>query len=151
MQRGLRIPSITLLGTLLTISMVLAAGCGANPLASKAPRTPTAEETTALCEIVSRGTQSVSNTTSLTELANAKIQYFNELETVIPAAWEDNLVLIRPAWEKLVEVIEAAGGDTDKINFDKFLADFSDATANETAWEAYSALVCDPAGQSNGE
>ncbi len=102
-----------------------------------------------MCAVVDRGTQAVSAAApqGIGNLASAKVAYFDELETVIPAAWQDNLTLIRPAWEKLVEVAEAAGNDADKIDFDKFLADFSDATANETAWEAYSALVCGPAAQ----
>ena len=150
MLRGFRIPHPTLHAISLTLGAIfLAAGCSSNPLAAKAPAIPTAEETTAMCAVVDRGTQAVSAAApqGIGNLAIAKVQYFDELAAVIPTAWQDNLTLIRPAWEKLVEVAEAAGNDADKIDFDKFLADFSDATANETAWESYSALLCGPAGQ----
>lgn len=134
---------------LVLLIMILAASCANNPLASSTPAIPTEEEKVALCDVVSRGTQAVADAGAqgIGAVARTKVQYFDELETVVPEAWEDNLALFRPAWEKLVEVAELAGDDADNIDFERFLADFSDANANESAWEAYTSQVCNAAGQ----
>ncbi len=78
----------------------------------------------------------------LTELASAKVGYLEAALVAAPADWADNIAIILPAWQTLVEVIVAAEGDASKIDFDKFRTDFADATANDAALDAFVSSRC---------
>ncbi len=139
-------PEMRRLSQLLSVIALSIIGVGCqNPLAGgSAPISPTQAETQALCAIVVRGTEDVSQAAAqgMSALAQAKIRYYDALETASPEAWKDNIALIRPAWLALAEIAELAGDDANKIDFPKFQADYADAIANESAFEGYSRSVC---------
>lgn len=75
-------------------------------------------------------------------LAETKVSYLKAAQAAAPATWSDNIAVIIPAWETLVAVIAEANGDASRIDFDKFSADFADATANDAALESFVQSRC---------
>lgn len=75
-------------------------------------------------------------------LAETKVNYLRAAQAAAPDTWADNIAVIIPAWETLVSVIAEAQGDASRIDFEKFSADFADATANDAALESFVQSRC---------
>lgn len=134
---------------LATLASLLLAACGGDPEPADdalAPAPLGAESSDKLCAVTAKWAPTLAQATDLAETTAAKIGYLSEARVVAPTSWADNIDLILPAWLTLEEVIAAAGGDASRIDFEKFLTDFAEATANDSALDAYTGALC-PNGQ----
>ncbi len=138
------------MAALATASVMTLAGCSAitggddEAAAIEAPTSTGSVEQ--LCATADQFAGPLTTAADLSALADAKVGYLEAARVSAPAEWIDNIDIILPAWTTLVEVIAAADGDPSRIDFDKFRADFADATANDAALEAFVQSRCAPAG-----
>ncbi len=103
---------------------------------------PTGGSADQLCATAAEFNAQLTTAPDVVALADAKVAYLRAAQLTAPPEWLDNIEVILPAWETLVEVIEAADGDPSLIDFDKFLSDFADATANDAALESFVQSRC---------
>ena len=136
------------LAALSAVSVLALASCGAITGSDEAAATEPASTGSVeqLCATADQFSGPLTTAADLSALADAKVGYLEAARVSAPAEWVDNIEIILPAWTTLVEVIEAAGGDPSLIDFDKFRADFADATSNDAALEAFVQSRCTPAG-----
>lgn len=138
--------SRTVLTAVATFAMV-GTSCGAitgsdSSTASAVPVQQATGSPEQLCAAAAEFAGPLTTAADLAVLADTKVAYLTAARAAAPAEWVDNIDIIIPAWETLVEVIAAADGDPSRIDFDKFRADFADATANDAALDAYVASRC---------